>query len=87
MAHEPRDPDFELATEDRCVREKLKAALQPGAASLRPDAPSGTIASVLALWPSLSHGTRLEWIEQLDRATIAELYRAAIARQPKVIEV
>jgi hypothetical protein len=83
------DDDFDLATEDRCVREKLRAALQPGGASERPDSPPGEIARVLSLWSSQSYGDRLEWIEAMDRATVAAVYEHMLEHMvaPVVIEV
>jgi hypothetical protein len=83
------DDDFDLATEDRCVREKLLAALRPGGASERPDSPPGEIARVLALWPVQPYGDRLEWIESMDRATVLAVYEHTLEHMvaPRVIEV
>jgi hypothetical protein len=86
MAHEPND-DFELADRHRCIVEKLRAALAPGAASEIQDSPSGTVERVLTLWPSLSFGAKLELLESVDRSCAAALYAAEIRAQPKVIEI
>ena len=86
MARVPKD-DFEFADPGRCVIERLRAALMPGGASERPDSAPGEIARVLALWPTQSYGDRLEWIEAMDRATVAAIYREMIATQPRIVEV
>lgn len=86
MGHVPND-DFEQADRRRCIIERLKAALLPGAASERPDSPPGEIARVLSLWPTQSYGDRLEWIEAMDRATCLAVYADVIKRTPKVLEV
>jgi len=83
------DDGFEIADQRRCVVERLKAALLPGGASERPDSPPGEIARVLSLWSSQSYGDRLEWIESMDRATVAAVYEHMLEHMvaPVVIEV
>jgi len=81
--------DLETSSESTCIADRLRAALGsgPGAASDRPDSPSGTIERVMSVWGSLSYGGKLEILEAADRATCAALYADLMATRGCVVEV
>jgi hypothetical protein len=86
--HKPVD-DLETSSEATCIADRLRAALGsgPGAASERPDSASGTIERVMAIWPSLTYGGKLEAIESADRATCLVLWQDLCRNAPLIVEV
>jgi hypothetical protein len=86
--HKPVD-DLETATAETCIADRLRAALGsgPGAASDRPDSASGTVERVMAIWPSLTYGGKLEILEAADRATCLALWQDLCRDAPLIVEV